>query len=120
MPWCAFSIDCPLTGFSLLGPQNRCPRPLVGGCQYRVFLKKWPGPQTGARLRKWGFDCNSVQSLLSFSNLNFVHAIFDHDSSSSVDVDWLSLWPTDKIIPYKAQPQLDQNLQIPWVNGCTV
>ena len=29
---------------------GRCP--FIGGCRYRVFLKKWPGPQTGVRLRE--------------------------------------------------------------------
>ena len=24
----------------------------MGGCRYRVFLKKWPGPQTGVHLRE--------------------------------------------------------------------
>ena len=24
----------------------------MGGCRYRVFLKNWPGPQTGVRLRE--------------------------------------------------------------------
>ena len=53
MPWCAFSIDCPLKSFLLLlGSQHRCPRQLMGGCRYRVFLKKWPGPWTGVHLRE--------------------------------------------------------------------
>ena len=29
---------------------GRCP--FIGGCRYRVFLRKWPGPQTGVRLRE--------------------------------------------------------------------
>ena len=68
---CTFFFYHPLTGgfCVLLGPQNRCPRPLMrgvhlceesfygrspflGGCPYRVSLKKWPGPQTGVRLQE--------------------------------------------------------------------
>ena len=42
--------------FFLLGPQNRCPHPLMGGCpfmgdcRYSFFLKKWPELQTGVHL----------------------------------------------------------------------
>ena len=59
MPWCAFSIDCPLTGVFFfcwdlrIGVRVRFWEVSVyGGCRYRVFLKKWPGSLTGVHLRE--------------------------------------------------------------------
>ena len=37
--------------FLPLGPEKWCPRPLMGGYKYRVFLRKRPGLQNGVRLQ---------------------------------------------------------------------
>ena len=66
MAWCAFSIDFPLMGvfLLLLGAQNRCLRPLMGGCWCRVFSKKWPGPQTGVHL--WEVSASGGSTVFIF------------------------------------------------------